>query len=542
MKSRLKLNNLQLTAMAAALFVMFTPIFAQASVLDTVHIELPSVTLTQLDLDYDVESGVYVNDATETTCLLTSSADVVDYNGSVVLTWETAGFDTVTINGGVHSITNGSQTFTNLTQDTTYLLEATNHNGDTCTATVHISCLDPVVADVVEEEVVEETEVNQEEVETVDSETEETVTHVPVETTTDTTEESESETVTEAEVVTEQEIVEETEIEEVVTSSGGGGGSSSPRCELYVSDASINAGDTVDLEWDTRNATDITITDDNDTVIVTTTDLLSTDKRDLLDGTIAVAPTETTTYTLVSERGSRDDECEVEVSVSGSFTAAAPAPLTSASTVADEIVILQTRDSAPLAASISLSQVPYTGFEAGPVLTALFYIVLALWALYLTYVLVIPRKSNIAASVVANSSPATEADAIAAAQAEKAAALQATAAPAPAPVAPAVQSAAATVAAPANLPTGTGTPVAPVSTAAVKAPDVPVEVAALETIANNNQALLSSDAMKTFITTVPVQQQLDAIVTVVNTAKSQFPLEDGWVVINNDRMLSLLTA
>jgi len=71
---------------------------------------------------------------------------------------------------------------------------------------------------------------------------------------------------------------------------------------------------------------------------------------------------------------------------------------------------------------------------------------------------------------------------------------------------------------------------------------VPVEVAALEAIAHNNQALLSSDAMQTFLTRVPTEQQLDKIVAAINSAKAQFPLEDGWVVINNDRMLGLLTA
>ena len=107
-----------------------------------------------------------------------------------------------------------------------------------------------------------------------------------------------------------------------------------------------------------------------------------------------------------------------------------------------------------------------------------------------------------------------------------------TAAPSVAPTAPA----------PTNLPIAAPAPASAPTMAAVATADTPVDVAALEALAHNQQALLSSDAINTFITTVPVAEQLQKMVSVVTAAKAQFPLEDGWVVINNDRMLSLLIA
>lgn len=308
------------------------------------------------------------------------------------------------------------------------------------------------------------------------------------------------------------------------TTSSGGGGSSSPRCELEVSDATIDAGDTVTLTWETARARDITLTDDQGNVLVTTDDRLSDDKSELLDSSFKVSPTKDTVYTLVAERGSRDRDCSVEVEVAE-----------------EELIILEARDQAPLVAGISLSEVPYTGFEAGPIMTTLFYTLLVAWALYLTYVLVIPKAAlqTVAASTNTNFTPtATQ-------QMKEAEAMRPDVFANVAPATPVVASTAApAVAAPANLPVA---PVAPEVTVAPTVPatmtdNTPVEVAALEAIAHNHQALLSNDAIKTFIISVPAAEQLTKIVELVNNAKAQFPLEDGWVVVNNDRMLALLTA
>lgn len=320
---------------------------------------------------------------------------------------------------------------------------------------------------------------------------------------------------------------------------GGGGGSASPRCELTVSAESVQAGEAVTLEWETRSTSEITLTDDRGNVIVTTADKLSSDKSDLLDDEIVVRPTRDTTYTLVAERGRRDRECTVSVDVE------------------DDIVILETRDQAPLVAGISLTEVPYTGFEAGPVMTTLFYTLLVAWALYLTYVLVVPRTAMQAATVAKADIPTvskedhmTRAEML---RPDVFAPVAPAMAPEPTPVAPVATSVAT---APSNLPVA---PVAPVAEpvvaaapataipaapqmAAVATADTPVEVAALEAIAHNHYALVSSDAIKTFMIAVPADEQLDRMVAVIEKAKTQHPLEDGWVVINNDRMLALLVG
>jgi hypothetical protein len=100
----------------------------------------------------------------------------------------------------------------------------------------------------------------------------------------------------------------------------------------------------------------------------------SKDKKDFLDGEIKVRPVKDTTYTLIAERGSKDKTCKIEVEVE------------------NEIVVLETREQKPLVGSIYLTEVPYTGFEAGPILTFIFYTLLTLWALFVAYILVIKKK------------------------------------------------------------------------------------------------------------------------------------------------------
>ena len=60
--------------------------------------------------------------------------------------------------------------------------------------------------------------------------------------------------------------------------------------------------------------------------------------------------------------------------------------------VEGEIIVLESRDQKPVVGSIYLTEVPYTGFEAGPVLTFIFYGLLTLWALFVAYVIVIKKK------------------------------------------------------------------------------------------------------------------------------------------------------
>lgn len=152
---------------------------------------------------------------------------------------------------------------------------------------------------------------------------------------------------------------------------GGGGGSSSPKCELDISDKKIKKGQEVELKWETTKATEVSIKDNHGKTIIDTDDLDSDEKKDFYDGEIDVRPTKDTTYTLTAEKGSKKRTCKVSVDVE------------------NDITVIEVRDQV---AGIKLTQVPYTGFEAGPILTYIFYTLLALWGLFIAYVLVLKKK------------------------------------------------------------------------------------------------------------------------------------------------------
>jgi uncharacterized repeat protein (TIGR01451 family) len=283
---------------------------------------------------------------------------------------------------------------------------------------------------------------------------------------------------------------------------GGGGGSSSPRCELTISDSKIKRGDQITLKWDTSRATKVEIEDDNGKTIMSTDKYSSKEKDEYYDGSIKLKPTKDTTYTLVASKGSKDRTCKVKVDV-------------------DDLVVLTDRDQKPLVAGISLSNVPYTGFEAGPVLTVFFYTLLAAWALFVSY-LIISRRQPVAEFMATTSSPAMNSmkraedirpDAFVASMT--------------APVA--------SVATPVNLPTGT--PVIGYENVMNVSDDL---VTALENRAHEQNALLSSDAIRHFISTTEGSlERNDALDEVIAEAKGNYPLEDGWVVINESRMRNL---
>jgi uncharacterized repeat protein (TIGR01451 family) len=286
-----------------------------------------------------------------------------------------------------------------------------------------------------------------------------------------------------------------------VSTGGGGGGSSSPRCELEISAERIDAGDEIELTWDSSRARELTLTDNFGNVLVTTEDKLSGDKDDLFEGSLRLNPTRNTTYTLLVERGSRDRECEVDVEMD------------------DETVLLQVRDQAPLVSGISLTQVPYTGFEAGPVMTVLFYMLLIAWALYITYVLVMP-KAQLAMVPVQNSGVKSNEDLMRHAEQIR-------------PDVFATISAAPVVAAPANLPV--------VHTAQVAVPvvtEIP-DTNSIENQAHALQALVSSDAARTIAAMTTEENQAEVVAKIVSDAKGMFALEDGWVVLNQSRLAQI---
>ena len=65
----------------------------------------------------------------------------------------------------------------------------------------------------------------------------------------------------------------------------------------------------------------------------------------------------------------------------------------------------------------------------------------------------------------------------------------------------------------------------------------------LENEAHAQKVLLSSDAMRYFISAVPLRaERSDALAKVLVQAKNSFPSEDGWLVLNAERMETLLAS
>jgi len=276
-----------------------------------------------------------------------------------------------------------------------------------------------------------------------------------------------------------------------------------PRCDLEISDDDIEEGDKVTLEWDNENVKDILLEDDHGNVLVDTRD---GDNYDEENDDITIKPREDTEYTLTvyGDDGSKRT-CEVEVEVDEEDE--------------KEVSISTFRAQPPV---IALAAVPYTGFEAGPVLTGIFYSLLALWGIAVAYILVV-KKGSIFGFALAGAATAKAAT------------------PTPMPVAPEVAEpvVASTATIPSNLPTIEEVPTSDEDTDAHTVEDGG-ETSMLEERAQELRVLLSTDALN-FIKAQAgtFQAQLTFLELALDKAKEKFPTEDGWIVLNKERMLAL---
>lgn len=314
---------------------------------------------------------------------------------------------------------------------------------------------------------------------------------------------------------------------------GGGGSGATPRCELIISKKVISPGDSVTLRWNSSFSNDVVITDNFGATISDSKKYLSRDKDAYLSGSVTLRPNRTTTYTMVAERGTRDVSCTAKVELN------------------NPLVVLETRDQQPLLAGIALTDIPHTGFAAGPFVTVMFYLLLGAWAVLIAYLLVV-RRDRIAGYEMATAQVGSDLSR------EHLSVTEATPIIPPGlfvervqpPVIPPLSHLKDT---PDNLPTGT--PVvgyaAAVASAVTSAPTMVTEsrqvsdatVTALEDHAHNQKTLLSSDAIRFFVATVPdAARRLTTLDQMIADAKTQYPLEDGWMVINEARMRNLCEA
>ncbi|MFT7644610.1 MAG: hypothetical protein ACI9BF_000259 [Candidatus Paceibacteria bacterium] len=448
--------------------------------------------------------------------------------GNVVLNWEVLNANNVTILPTVGSVGLVDSSSVNITESTTFTLTAVDEDGDTVTCPAPVVVVDPEVFtcannvsfSVSDTSILRGTSINLDwSTINVDSVS---ISGINATTLSGTESVSPSNDITYVLTATQGSETINCPISVTVSGGGGGGGgggSSSPRCDLDISDTKIKLGEEITLTWDTSRATEVTLTDDRGNIIFTTDDYIGSNKEDSYDGSIKLKPTRDTEYTLLAERGSRDKECPVKVEIE------------------DTIVVLQTRDQQSLVAGISLAQVPYTGFEAGSFLTAMFYLLLITWTLYITYLLVI-RNQRATSDFVANNvfnDGALNHDLTESIEIVR-----------PDVVATSVDPDPVDEVTPTNLPIGNTV----IRCENIVAEDVvnPREVSDevvtnLENRAHAQKALLSSDAVRYLVCTIDGEEErnntLDAVIT---EAKKTYPLEDGWIVINESRMQNLCDA
>ncbi len=434
--------------------------------------------------------------------------------GSVTLNWKVNGATSASISPSIGSVATVGSQVTNVTSNTNFVLTATDADGDqvTCAAPVTVatatvfSCPNNVSF------TASDYSISEGEMTTLNWSTTnvDSLTISGINSTalsgSSTVEPRSNTTYTLTAVKNGQSINCPVNINVTTGGGGGGGGSSSPRCELTISDNKIRSGEQITLKWDTSRATKVVIEDDKNKTVMSTEKYNKEDRDEHYDGSIKLKPTRDTEYTLVASKGSKERTCKVKVNV-------------------DDLTVLTDRDQKPLVAGISLSNVPYTGFEAGPILTVFFYTLLAAWALFVSY-LIVSRRRPVSEFMAFSASSPVAGPSHTMMQAE---ALR------PDAFVASMTATAAAVAIPQNLPTGT--PVVGYENFAAVSDDT---VTALENRAHEQMALLSSDAIRHFIsTTEGTLERNDALDEVIAEAKRNYPLEDGWVVINEARMQNL---
>jgi hypothetical protein len=317
----------------------------------------------------------------------------------------------------------------------------------------------------------------------------------------------------------------------IQSSGGGGGGSSSPRCTLKASDTSVTSGEKVTLSWKNTRTNDVLLKDSRGNVLA---DSKKDSKIDEDEDSVDVRPTKSTAYTLTALRGSKKRTCTVDINV-------------------ENVSVTSTRTRDPLVAGISLSRLPYTGFDAGPLLTAFFYTLLVVWAFGVAYMLVIRREPVLGVSLKPKKSPIRE-------FIPKMQTGVRTTTLAPLPI---IELPMRTIPAPRTIPAGEmaskhaaqgyeeyyadapheeiqAQPVKEEIVESITTHDAP-NFELLEARAHDARMLISTDALR-FITAQSgtEAEHIELLDMIIAAAKVQYPKEDGWVVINKERILGLL--
>ena len=265
--------------------------------------------------------------------------------------------------------------------------------------------------------------------------------------------------------------------------------SSTLRCELTASDTKIASGAEVKLSWNNRGADRVALKDNHGNGIADSKDDKGIDED---KDSVKVHPKKDTEYTLTAYDGNKKKTCTIEVRVGDT-----------------NITSIRGQGTIPL------SYTPYTGFDAGPTLTFIFYGAIVLWGLFVGYALVLKKKAalELGHGVVGGVH----------------AGIVASTATAHIPVAPVYDSVI-----PANLPIVE-------DTSAIIGTLETDTLRILEERANAQSVLISSDALRLIESQNGThEEQAATLDRVIALAKAQYPKENGWIVVNKEKIISLL--
>ena len=150
-----------------------------------------------------------------------------------------------------------------------------------------------------------------------------------------------------------------------------------PTCTLsLVGDSTISSGGHIKLSWTSTNATTGTI---NNNIGAATPVAGGTTPDDIF-------PSDSTIYTGTFGNGTATTTCQVSVTVTHGGGGCTSNCGGGGGLDQPNVTLLQNPGNQPLA-FVSLSQVPYTGFAAGPLLTLIFWLAVGLWSAGITYII-----------------------------------------------------------------------------------------------------------------------------------------------------------
>lgn len=256
------------------------------------------------------------------------------------------------------------------------------------------------------------------------------------------------------------------------------------QCDSFTaSDYLVDEGDYVTLRWRTSHADDVYI---NNGV---------GDVRD--DGSRRVRVFENTTFRLTARDNRDTDTCSLYIVVDRGQVAGVSFP------------------GNRYQSGLPLAGLPYTGFEAGPFLTFIFYLAIALWSAVIAYVLLIKKRANRVNSVNQEPEKTTSSSTVSSyEEADKDDASDSMLA---------------------NLPTEETQSDEDIPTHADET------LRMLEEHAHTQYTLVSSDALK-YIETQgeTLQERMSFLDKTIEKARKQYPKEGDWLILNKERVISVL--